>query len=174
MGAPLTTYARRFVVDRATFQATLEHPMLVWSSGHVPSTEAGTPEHYLPTDAGRSPTRPSAGMAIAFEVKKVIGKANPFAMGITVGRLDHNDVVVDDATISRFHAYFQKDEKKGSWSLSDAESKHGSFVNGLQLQANQRVPLTNGCDVRFGVVAMQFFTPEGFITYLDELANGRF
>ncbi len=173
MGVPLTTYAHRYIVDRAALQATLECPILVWTAGHDSSDDEGMPEHYLPTGAGQQETRPRAGTAIAFEVKKVAGKVNAFAMGITVGRLDHNDVVVDDSTISRFHAYFQKDERKGTWSLSDADSKHGSFVNGQPVPKQQRVPLASGCQVRFGAVTMQFYTAEGFLAYLDGLARSR-
>ncbi len=75
-----------------------------------------------------------------FELKKVPGRPNAFYRwsGVTVGRIDTNDIVVDDGSVSRFHAYFQKDARTGDWHVVDAESKNGTWVGPLKLQPNER------------------------------------
>jgi pSer/pThr/pTyr-binding forkhead associated (FHA) protein len=62
-------------------------------------------------------------------------------MGITVGRVETNDVIVDDGSVSRFHAWLQLDERKKAWFLCDAESKNGTFLGPQRLTANQKVAL---------------------------------
>lgn len=172
MGVPLFQYSRRYVVDRAGLAASLAAPVLLWE------TAAADPllveEHYQPTDAGRHLARPRAGDTLVFEVVKGQHAANVFPMGITVGRLDNNDLVVDDASLSRFHAWFHHDERKGVWALADADSKNGTKVAGVAVPKGQKVPLTDGAVVEFGDVAMRFFQPAGFLGFLDALVNARF
>ena len=73
-----------------------------------------------------------------FELKKVPGKANAFAMGVTVGRIDTNDVVLDDASVSRFHAYFQKDARTGETLAMDFTDEPLSYVHGRAQRIGQR------------------------------------
>ncbi|MDP3498917.1 MAG: FHA domain-containing protein [Myxococcales bacterium] len=55
-----------------------------------------------------------------FFVEKVPRTGNAFALGVTIGRVESNDIIIDDSSISRFHAWLQLDAKKG-WMLCDAE-----------------------------------------------------
>lgn len=51
---------------------------------------------------------------------------------ITVGRSHNNDVVIDDATVSRTHCQFIQDEN-GNIYVIDTNSKNGVYVNGTKI-----------------------------------------
>jgi hypothetical protein len=53
---------------------------------------------------------------------------------ITVGRADDNDVVLQESSVSKYHAHFETHED-GSLALTDLRSKNGTRVNGLSLVA---------------------------------------
>lgn len=130
--------------------------VLVWEA---PPSRASTEEDWAPTDAGLK-TRPTAADPLVFPVEKVAGRANPFAMGVTVGRVETNDVIVDDGSVSRFHAWLQYDARQKQWWLCDAESKNGTFLGAQRLEPNQKVLLPEGARVKFGDAAMLFLSPD--------------
>ncbi len=140
-------------------------PGLVWEAPPSGSSESG---HWETTGAGQAQARPTAAEPLVFFVEKGTSANNPFAMGITVGRVESNDVVVDDASVSRFHAWLQQDERSGDWSLTDAESKNGTWVDGAQLAAKQRVVLRDGAQLKFGDVVMQFFLADALKAFIGE------
>jgi pSer/pThr/pTyr-binding forkhead associated (FHA) protein len=99
-------------------------------------------------------------------------KQNAFSMGITVGRTENNDIIVDENSISRFHAYFQQDARTLDWMLVDAESKNGTWVGALKLVPKQGALVTDQTRVRFGEIEMVFLTPASFFSYLQRLMGG--
>lgn len=177
MATTLNQLAVRYFSQRAAFEAQLQAPVLVWEA----PARAGDPGaqdeldegSWASTTAGGPMSRPRAGETLVFSVEKVNAKANAFAMGITVGRVDTNDVVVDDASVSRFHAYLQFDARKKTWSLTDADSKNGTFVGADRLSSSAHVALPDGATVRFGDITMRFFLPAAFLRWLDEKASPR-
>ena len=50
-----------------------------------------------------------------------------------VGRSKHSDITIDLSTVSRNHSVLTRYDD-GSWTISDAGSKGGTFVNGRQVQ----------------------------------------
>jgi hypothetical protein len=92
-------------------------------------------------------------------VTKAVGGSNPFAMGVTIGRVATNDIAIDDASISRFHAYLQHDERQGIWTLVDADSRNGTFLNGVRLEQKQRLVVPDGALIGFGRVVVTFVLP---------------
>ena len=144
-------------------------PGLVWEAPAAGLTESG---HWEMTDAGQAMLRPRAGEPLIFLVQKGSATNNPFAMGVTVGRVESNDIVVDDGSVSRFHAWLQKDERTKEWSLTDAESKNGTWLDGKQLAAKQRVILKDGSKLKFGDVEMSFFTPAALKVFVGQRFNG--
>lgn len=62
---------------------------------------------------------------------------------------DHNDVVIDDRTISRQHARIRYE--KGAYVIYDLASANGVFVNGEQVQ---RRVLTHGDRIKLGQVML--------------------
>jgi pSer/pThr/pTyr-binding forkhead associated (FHA) protein len=134
-------------------------PAILWEA---PPNQAGTDSgHWEMTEAGGTPTRPRTGEPIVFLVEKAAStQNNPFAMGITMGRVESNDIVLDDGSVSRFHAWLQKDERTQAWSLTDAESKNGTWVDGAQVAPKTRVALKDGSRIKLGDVELVFCLPE--------------
>ncbi len=167
MGTGLSTYGRRFLLDEAGTVALLTQPLLVWEAAGGDVNEA-----WLTTGAGQIARRPSAGDPLVFELRKVDQKGNAFALGITVGRTENNDVVLPDQSVSRFHAYFQLDSRLGGWKLVDAESKNGTWVGALKLNPNEGQRVVDKMRLRFGDVEMIFLEPKSFIEYLTDKMTG--
>ncbi len=69
-----------------------------------------------------------------------------------VGRGAHNDVVLNDESVSDSHGKIQK--REGGWFIVDQESTNGTYVGGRRVQGEQRVQ--GAPDVRFGGIKMTF------------------
>lgn len=69
-----------------------------------------------------------------------------------IGRGAHNDIVIDDDSVSDSHAKIQKRET--GWYVADVGSTNGTYVGGRRLSAEQA--LVGAPDVRFGGVKMTF------------------
>lgn len=89
-------------------------------------------------------------------------KGMPFDHMITVGRAGNNDIQLASPTVSKFHAYFQRDPG-GGFTLTDAGSTNGSKVNGTALAQSQKVSLNDGDWLLLGKdVHLVFREPKGF------------
>ncbi len=71
-----------------------------------------------------------------------------------IGRQADNDIVLDDASVSRHHAIVSRDAD-GFW-IEDTGSKRGIFVDGQRVM--DQVRLAPGVSIRIGDVAMQFLS----------------
>jgi pSer/pThr/pTyr-binding forkhead associated (FHA) protein len=69
-----------------------------------------------------------------------------------VGRGAHNDVVIDDDSVSDTHAKLQR--REDGWYLIDLGSTNGTYVGGSRLTNERR--LDGAPDVRFGGVKLRF------------------
>lgn len=163
MHLPLSHLARKLFVHQAG--ATVKSPGLVWEAPPGNSRDSG---HWEMTSAGHAAARPTSAEPMVFMVEKVPGLKNPFSMGVTVGRVETNDVALDDASVSRFHAWLQLDERLQQWFLTDAESKNGTFVDGVQLPPKQRLALRDGASVKFGDVVVTFMLPETLTAFVEK------
>ena len=68
---------------------------------------------------------------------------------LRVGRLEALEVVLDDSSVSRYHAEAKHGE--GGWWLRDLGSTNGTFLNGERL-GGERMRIDHGDKVRFGEV----------------------
>jgi pSer/pThr/pTyr-binding forkhead associated (FHA) protein len=66
---------------------------------------------------------------VVLPVKKV---QTTFPSMITVGRAKNNDIVVPDALVSKFHAFFRQLDD-GEWGLADAGSANGTRLGDVEL-----------------------------------------
>jgi pSer/pThr/pTyr-binding forkhead associated (FHA) protein len=71
----------------------------------------------------------------------------------TCGRSTESDVFLDDITVSRKHAEFQR--RDGSFFVKDAASLNGTYVNGEQVEETK---LANGDEVQVGRFKLVFFS----------------
>lgn len=76
------------------------------------------------------------------------GPQNPFATMVTLGRAGNNDIQLEAATISKFHAYFHSID--GGWRLTDGRSQNGTFVQGERLSSGGDRTVSDGDAVAFG------------------------
>lgn len=94
---------------------------------------------------------PEPNISVVGLVVAGIRKRQPvFPEMITVGRTANNDVVIPDATVSKFHAYFRTTEK--GLELVDAASRNGTKVMGRVLSPKQPIDVSLGTRVRFGSI----------------------
>lgn len=93
---------------------------------------------------------------------------NPFAGQIYLGRAQNNDLVIEEASVSKSHAFFELGANK-VWTVSDMGSANGTFIDGKQLAANAAGELRDSGKVTFGQCEMQFFTPEKFHQFVAAL-----
>jgi len=82
------------------------------------------------------------------------------AMTFKVGRASDNDIVMEESTISRYHAKLQYE--KGSWYISDLDSTHGTFLNGISVQGTVEIPA--GSWITFSTKKIHF---DGKAFYLE-------
>ena len=163
MAVKLAALAAQYISDPAGFRRQWTEPALLWEDASAPADVSLT----WSTHAGGT-ARPSAGDPIVIDVRKGKNALNALGFGITVGRTQNNDVWLDDATVSRFHAVLSKDEKTGTWRVEDAESQNGTFVAGTRLAPRQPAALTDGVSLRFGAVNVYFLLPAGLERYLQQ------
>ncbi len=88
---------------------------------------------------------------------------NDMAGVITLGRADKNDIVLPHGVISKLHAVFRKDPSTGHYSVTDAKSKYGTFVDEKQLVPMEPFMLTKKTTILFArYVQAMFFPPREF------------
>lgn len=157
---PLSELLGRFRRSPDEVRTSLTVPLLLWLT---PGTAIR--EHWEQTHS-TAPTGPS-GEARVFYLRKVSNdQNNAFSLGVTVGRVDNNDLVLQDDSVSRFHAYFRLDDRQG-WFVTDAESRNGTWVDGVKLAPNERAPVRDGCSVRMGVAELKFMLPASVFKMLE-------
>lgn len=93
-------------------------------------------------------------------------KDNAFQRRVTLGRTGNNDIEIDAASVSRFHAWFVRDEKSNAWSIIDAGSKNGTKMAGSKLTPKKPMALVNAVRLQVGQVELTYFTSQGFLAQL--------
>jgi hypothetical protein len=75
---------------------------------------------------------------------------------ITLGRTLNNDVVVNDTSVSRLHAYIRREGN--GWIIADAGSKNGSWLRGTRLEPRREIPIPSHAVIKLGEVELTFYT----------------
>jgi len=108
------------------------------------------PDHTLPY--GKE--MPSETDLEVYPLAKKAGAS--FQDRITIGRTSNNDVVLNDTSVSRLHAYIRRDGQ--GWIVADAGSKNGSWLRGTQLDARREIALPSRAVIKLGEVELTFYT----------------
>lgn len=158
--------------DREQFQAAYPHPFLL----ALTALEAPPP----PARTVRFEGGASLMAAIKAERRRLAsGEHDPavlpvkkvqatFPSMITVGRARNNDIVVPDALVSKFHAFFRQGDD-GEWSLSDAGSANGTRLGDLELVPKGAPEKVHPGDrITFGASAFKFVDAGGLWAALHE------
>lgn len=165
MGERLT----RLLDDAATRAAFRKAPVpvLVWENAPPPKLSQ---ELLWVTNPKIRIERPGDDPLI-YRIEKS-PRGNAFGLGITLGRAVNNDLVLDDPSVSRFHAYLVLDEHSKVWHVVDAESSTGTFCAGERLAPRRPAPLADGEVVRVGLVDLTFLVPEALERYVRRRERG--
>ncbi|MBI3183006.1 MAG: FHA domain-containing protein [Myxococcales bacterium] len=162
MSEPLTQYLSRYIRDPEDVERSVTAPVLLYEPPELDPQHKL--EHRLRTVSGVGPPVAQAGEPLVLRVRKE--KDNAFRRGVTVGRTSNNDVILDDASVSRFHAWFQRDDKTGEWAVADAGSKNGTHLAGQKLRPKKLTALAKESRLRFGQVEVTFLAPVAFLRLL--------
>jgi hypothetical protein len=84
-----------------------------------------------------------------------VGSGAAFPDRITIGRTPNNDVVINDTSISRLHAYVKR--ASDQWIVADAGSKNGSSLRGAPLEARREQPLPSRAQLKLSDVDLTFY-----------------
>lgn len=94
---------------------------------------------------------------VDLEVYPLAKKAGAsFQDKITIGRTFNNDVVINDTSVSRLHAYIRRDGN--GWIIADAGSKNGSWLKHARLEPRREVPISSHAVIKIGEVELTFYT----------------
>jgi hypothetical protein len=104
----------------------------------------------IDTAAPEAPVSQEQQSSVELIVVPIRKRQDVFPEMITVGRTANNDIVIPDATISKFHAYFKSTDT--SLELFDAGSRNGTRVMGRVLTPKQSVEVSLGTRIRFGSI----------------------
>lgn len=95
---------------------------------------------------------------VVLPVRKV---QTTFPSMITIGRAKNNDIVVPDALVSKFHAFFRQLDD-GEWGLADAGSANGTRLGDVDLPPKgQPERVRPGDRITFGGVSSFRFLDAG-------------
>jgi pSer/pThr/pTyr-binding forkhead associated (FHA) protein len=133
------------------FERDLPGPWLVWEAGpwRPPSARRDT------LVAGPNTRLLASGESLAIELAGKGGRPE-----ISLGRDAVNDLVVDDATLSRVHLVFRR-EPDGRWSVRDAGSRNGTKVDGAPAPPQAPFAIRPGSVIEAAAVRLTFLDSAG-------------
>jgi hypothetical protein len=165
MTQTLAMYFSLYVQNPKQVEGSLVTPVLLYElPGDVKEEETDTDNRYRYKTVSGVAVVAEPGEPNVFLLSKT--KDNAFQRGVTVGRTANNDLVLDDASVSRFHAWFQRAEEGSGWWVVDAGSKNGTLLDGQRLPAKRPTALPEDTTLKFGQVEVRFLLPEPFIQLL--------
>ena len=134
------------------FAAANPHSWILWEPGawKPPSGNTTMVAVNVPKDIR------IGGEALALALVPRSGKGSQVA----VGRSPTGDIEVNDATLSQVHLVFMRGED-GEWTVRDAGSKNGSWLDDAQLKPGVPGKIVDGARIRAGQVHFSFLKPAG-------------
>jgi pSer/pThr/pTyr-binding forkhead associated (FHA) protein len=113
----------------------------------------------------RAPAAPAAAPVIALFEGSGPGQRYELRVPLAhIGRGAHNDVVLQDDSVSESHAKIQL--RDGDWFLADIGSTNGTFVAGERITAERQ--LSGPVEIRFGATVLKFRPRPGAAETMEE------
>ena len=134
------SFCKRFkLMTEDAFMATVKVPHL-----YIPTLSRQEQEGFATVqfDPERIAQERDEAMVLPIQKRE---DGNAFGIMITLGRATNNDLVINDSRISKFHAYFR--QVGDEWSVSDANSRNGTSVDGIELAPETSHPLSSGAEI---------------------------
>ncbi|MEL6545590.1 MAG: FHA domain-containing protein [Myxococcota bacterium] len=143
-------------MNRDEFVERFPHPFLLVTRDH---TSDATREFQtrdisaLELENGR----PKRTQTEAFLVNREGSAANSM---VTVGRATNMDIVLSSPSVSKLHAYFQRNIDGSGWTFADAGSRNGTVLNGQLLAHKSNEPVKSGDIIVFAkIFRAEFLDP---------------
>jgi FHA domain len=145
--------------DLPAFSQAHAHDWLLWEPGRWKPPASAT---LMLGDAAPQPLATAAsGEALALAL--LPGPSGSF----TLGRGNECDAPINDGTLSQLHLVFMR-TPKGDWTVRDAGSKNGSWLDGKKLDSGQPQPVRDGTRLVAAQVAFTFYSPAGMLARLKQ------
>ncbi|MET0595896.1 MAG: FHA domain-containing protein [Polyangiaceae bacterium] len=106
----------------------------------------------------------------AILLRKRAGGDTAYKDRISVGRARNKDIVLRHQSVSKFHGWFEVDERNDFY-FTDADSKNRTRVNGTLLFPRERSPVQSGDTIRFGSVETFLCAPQVFFNAVRTSAS---
>jgi hypothetical protein len=91
---------------------------------------------------------------------------------IFLGRAESNDICVPHNTVSKLHAYFQRDaDTSTKWFVVDTGSANGTKHNGMRIPPRAKLALVDGDTIVFGRCVFQFLASRSLRELLVNLKD---
>jgi len=151
----------------AEFAAVHPAPFLVQERSS-PVGEESAEMQFATLDAGSAAvaTEGLLGSASLADLEALqVGKADGSGFNgmVNLGRAENCDLVLNAASVSKFHAFFKQDPVSGVPQLVDGGSTNGTAVNGQRLEAHEPRDLLPRDLVAFGADSVwRFHSPQTF------------
>jgi hypothetical protein len=161
----LSSLARQQSMLQERMLERYPHCWLAWEPGtwtEPPSADTATTRQPTPPPPVG---RPSLVDALCFELAP---RADH--LPLRLGRAPGNDVIVNDATVSREHLLLTKSE--AGWAAEVAGHAKATFLGSAPLLPGQRIGLADRQQIRLGNVVFTFHEPGSFIQRLCGSAAG--
>lgn len=147
VGSPIAEFVRRH-----------PHPFLVHSGGPLRGVDRSKTRG-LTVDRLVLEGKPQPAVQESFLVAPIIRRADNDKL-ITIGVSSSCDVIIDDASLSKQHAWF--DHVGGVWRIWDNESVTGTLVNDKPVPRGFPQSLGSGDRITLGFVDLTFLTSQAF------------
>jgi hypothetical protein len=137
------------------------------------------PQHWLVWEPGAWTAPAAKGETVHIEGKNMSGAREGDALSfglrlpakanqLTIGRHASNDIVINDATVSRHHALLSTPRNPNEWCIEAAPGiKAVTRVAAADLMAGRPALLESGVKVRLGEAVLTFYDLKGLLQRLQ-------
>jgi two-component system, cell cycle response regulator len=100
--------------------------------------------------------------------RSLLGKRTNLDGTKRLGRLNDNDIVLEDGPVSRHHAVVERNPAGLCWVLRDLNSKNGTWLNDAPLQGE--APLRHGDRLKIGSIIVKYLSGADLeASFLEEI-----